>query len=57
MRRLRTTPLHQIGLAAALVVALVIGGVGIAQAVSGGGTPPPKPLDRAIYDAARAPEP
>jgi outer membrane lipoprotein-sorting protein len=57
MRRLRTTPLHQIGLAAALVVALVIGGVGIAQAVSNGGTPPPKPLDRAIYDAARAPEP
>jgi len=57
MRRLRTTPLHQIGLAAALVVALVIGGVGIAQAVGGGGTPPPKPLDRAIYDAARAPEP
>jgi outer membrane lipoprotein-sorting protein len=57
MRRLRTTPLHQIGLAVALVVALVIGGVGIAQAVSGGGTPPAKPLDRAIYDAARAPEP
>jgi outer membrane lipoprotein-sorting protein len=57
MRRLRTTPLHQIGLAAALVVTLVIGGVGIAQAVGGGGTPPPKPLDRALYDAARAPEP
>jgi outer membrane lipoprotein-sorting protein len=57
MRRLRTTPLHQLGLAAALVVALVIGGVGIAQAVGGGGTPPPKPLDQAIYDAARAPEP
>jgi outer membrane lipoprotein-sorting protein len=58
MRRLRTTPLHQLGLAAALVVAIVIGGVGIAQAVGGGGgTPPPKPLDRAIYDAARAPEP
>jgi outer membrane lipoprotein-sorting protein len=57
MRRLRTTPLHQIGLAAALVVALVIGGVGIAQAVGGGGTPPPKPLDQALYDAARAPEP
>jgi outer membrane lipoprotein-sorting protein len=57
MRRLRTTPLHQIGLAAALVVAVVIGGVGIAQAVSGGSTPPPKPLDQALYDASRAPEP
>jgi outer membrane lipoprotein-sorting protein len=57
MRRLRTTPLHQLGLAAALVVALVIGGVGIAQAVGGGGTPPPKPLAQALYDAARAPEP
>jgi outer membrane lipoprotein-sorting protein len=57
MRRLRTTPLHQIGLAAALVVALVIGGVGIAQALSGGGTPPPKPLDQALYDASRASEP
>jgi outer membrane lipoprotein-sorting protein len=57
MRRLRTTPLHQIGLAAALVVALVIGGVGIAQAVSGGGTPPTKPLDQALYDASRAPDP
>jgi outer membrane lipoprotein-sorting protein len=57
MRRLRTTPLHQLGLAAALVVALAIGGVGIAQAVGGGGTPPPKPLAQALYDAARAPEP
>ena len=57
MRRLRTTPLHQIGLAAALVVALVIGGVGIAQAVGGGGTPPAKSLDQALFDAARAPEP
>jgi outer membrane lipoprotein-sorting protein len=57
MRRLRTAPLHQIGLAAALVVALVIGGVGIAQAVGGGGTPPRKPLDQALYDAAKAPVP
>jgi outer membrane lipoprotein-sorting protein len=57
MRRLRSAPLPHLGLAAAIVVALVVGGVGIADAVGGGGTPPPKPLAQALYDAARAPDP
>jgi hypothetical protein len=57
MRRLRTAPLHTIALAAAVVVALTVGAVGIAQAVGGGGTPPRQPLAQAVYDAARAPDP
>lgn len=57
MRRLRTAPLHTIALVAAIVVALTVGAVGIAQAVGGGATPPRKPLARAVYDAARAPDP
>ena len=35
----------------------MVGGVGIAQAVGGAATPPPKPLAQAVYDAARAPDP
>ncbi len=54
MRRLRTTPLHQLGLVAALVVALVIGGVGIAQAVGGGGTPPAQAARPGALRRARA---
>ena len=52
-----TAPLHspRASLAAA-VVALAVGAVGIAQAVGGGSTPPPKPLAQAVYDAARAPD-
>jgi outer membrane lipoprotein-sorting protein len=57
MRRLRLAPFHHLALAAAVVVTLVIGGVGIAQAVGGGATPPRKSLDQAIYDAAKAAEP
>jgi outer membrane lipoprotein-sorting protein len=56
MRRLRTAPFHHVALAAATVVALTIGAVGIAQAVGGGGTPPPKPLAQAVYEAANAPD-
>jgi outer membrane lipoprotein-sorting protein len=56
MRRLRTIPIRRLYAIVAAVAALAITG-GIAQAaLSGSGdTPPPKPLDRAIYDAARAP--
>jgi outer membrane lipoprotein-sorting protein len=57
MRRLRTAPFHHLALAAATAVALVIGAVGIAQAVGGGSTPPRKPLARAIYDAVNGPAP
>jgi outer membrane lipoprotein-sorting protein len=57
MKRLRTAPLHTVALAVAVLVALTVGAVGIAQAVGGGGTPPRKPLARAVYDAARAPDP
>ena len=56
MRRLRTAPLHHLALAAAIIVAVTIGAVGIAQAVGGGPTPPPKPLAEAVYDAANAPQ-
>jgi hypothetical protein len=56
MRRLRTAPVHHLALAAAIVVALVVGAVGVAQAVGGGATPPPKPLAQAIYDSANAPD-
>jgi hypothetical protein len=55
MRRLRTTSTRRLYAAVAAVVALTAGG-GIAQAaLSGGDTPDPKPLDRAVYDAVRAP--
>jgi outer membrane lipoprotein-sorting protein len=54
MRRL--TP-HRLAIAAAVVAGLAVGAAGIAQAVSGGSTPPPKPLAQAIYDAANAPDP
>jgi outer membrane lipoprotein-sorting protein len=56
MRRLRTAPAHHLAVVGATIVALVIGAVGIAQAVGGGGTPPRKPLAQAVYDAARAPD-
>jgi outer membrane lipoprotein-sorting protein len=55
LRRLRTASSRHLALAAATVVALAIGAVGIAQAVGGGDTPPRKPLAQAIYDAANAP--
>jgi outer membrane lipoprotein-sorting protein len=52
MRRL---PPQRLALAAAVIAGLAVGAAGIAQAVSGGSTPPPKPLAQAIYDAAKAP--
>jgi outer membrane lipoprotein-sorting protein len=55
MRRLRTTSSRHLSLIAAVVVALAVGAVGIAQAVGGGATPAPKPLANAVYDAANAP--
>jgi outer membrane lipoprotein-sorting protein len=55
MRRLRAASSRHLVLTAA-TVALAIGAVGIAQAVGGGDTPPPKPLAQAVYDAANAPD-
>jgi hypothetical protein len=55
MRRLRTASPRNLALLAATVVAVALGAVGIAQAVGGAAAPPAKPLDQAIYDAARAP--
>jgi len=55
MRRLRTASPRNLALLAATVVAVALGAVGIAQAVGGATAPPAKPLDQAIYDAARAP--
>jgi hypothetical protein len=40
-----------------VILGLAVGAAGIAQAVGGGSTPPPKPLAQAIYDAAKAPDP
>jgi outer membrane lipoprotein-sorting protein len=55
MRRLRTTSTRRLYAVVAAVVALTVTG-GIAQAaLSGGDRPDPKPLDRAVYDAVRAP--
>src|SRR3954454_23868107 len=56
MRRLRTTSSRHLAIAAATIVVLAAGAVGIAQAVGGAGTPAPKPLAQAIYDAAKAPD-
>jgi outer membrane lipoprotein-sorting protein len=55
MRRLRTASSRHLAILAATVVALALGAVGIAQAVGGAGEPAPKPLDKALYDAAHAP--
>jgi outer membrane lipoprotein-sorting protein len=57
MRRLRTLPTSRlVALAAALLVLAL--GAGIAQAALGGDPKPaPKPLDQALLDAARAPQP
>jgi outer membrane lipoprotein-sorting protein len=54
MRRL---PPQRLAIAVAMILGLAVGAAGIAQAVGGGSTPPPKPLAQAIYDAARAPDP
>jgi outer membrane lipoprotein-sorting protein len=55
MRRLRTASTRHI-LAICAAIAVLAGGAAVAQAALGGASaPPPKPLDRAIYDAARAP--
>ena len=57
MRRLRTTSTRRLyGLVA--VVALLAATAGIAQAALGGSAsaPDPKPLDRAVLDALRAPQ-
>jgi outer membrane lipoprotein-sorting protein len=57
MRRLRTASTRHI-LAICAAIALLAGGAAVAQAALGGASAPPaKPLDRAIYDAARAPSP
>jgi outer membrane lipoprotein-sorting protein len=56
MRRLRTASPRNLALLAATVVAVALGAVGIAQAVGGATAPPAKRLDRALYDAARAPQ-
>jgi outer membrane lipoprotein-sorting protein len=56
MRRLRTTSTRRLWAMLAAVAALAVSG-GIAQAaLSGADTPPPKPLDRAVHDALRAPD-
>jgi outer membrane lipoprotein-sorting protein len=56
MNRLRTIPTRRLWAVVAAVAVLAAGG-GIAQAgLSGGDTPERKPLDRAVYDATRAPE-
>jgi hypothetical protein len=56
MRRLRTIPIRRLYAIVAAVAALAITG-GIAQAALSGSDerPAPKPLDRAIHDAATAP--
>lgn len=55
MRRLRTASTRHILILVAALAALV-GGAGVARAaLSGASAPPPKPLDRAVYDALRAP--
>jgi outer membrane lipoprotein-sorting protein len=55
MRSLRTIPTRRLYAIVAVVAALAVTG-GIAQAaLSGADTPPAKPLDRAVYDAVRAP--
>ena len=56
MRRLRTTSTRRLYAIAAAVAVLAAGG-GIAQAALGGSDPrpAPKPLDRAVLDAVRAP--
>jgi outer membrane lipoprotein-sorting protein len=56
MRRLRTIPIRRLYAIVAAVAALAITG-GLAQAALSGSneTPAPKPLDRAIYDAAHGP--
>jgi outer membrane lipoprotein-sorting protein len=55
MRRLRTASSRHI-LAIFAAVAVLAAGAAVAQAALGGASAPPaKPLDRAIYDAARAP--
>jgi outer membrane lipoprotein-sorting protein len=55
MRRLRTLPTRRLWAIVAAVAALAAGG-GIAQAALGGSPKPaPKPLDRAVLDALRAP--
>jgi outer membrane lipoprotein-sorting protein len=55
MRRLRTASTRHI-LAVCAALAVLAGGAAVAQAALGGASAPPaKPLDRAVYDAARAP--
>ncbi len=55
MRRLRTASTRHI-LALCAAVAVLAGGAAVAQAALGGASAPPaKPLDQAVYDAARAP--
>jgi outer membrane lipoprotein-sorting protein len=57
MRRLRTASRRRLATVVAAVLLLAAGG-GIAQAaLSGGPTPDPKPLDRAVLDALNAPDP
>ena len=57
MRRLRTISSRRLRALSGALVALAISG-GIAQAALTGdpAPPPPKPLDRALYDAANAPD-
>jgi outer membrane lipoprotein-sorting protein len=55
MRRLRTASSRHLAILTATVVALALGAVGIAQAVGGAAAPAPKPLAKAVYDAAHAP--
>ncbi len=57
MRRLRTTSTRRLYVIAASLVVLAVSG-GIAQAAldGAGSAPAPKPLDRAVLDALRAPE-
>ncbi len=56
MRRLRTISSRRLATIAAAVAAVAVT-AGIAQAVVGSApTPAPKPLDRAVYDALRAPK-
>jgi outer membrane lipoprotein-sorting protein len=57
MRRLRTASTRRLALIAAGALVLVIGAVGIAEAVGNRSTPPPKPLAQALYDASRATQP
>ena len=56
MRRLRTLSTRRLYGVLAVVAALAAT-AGIAQAALGGASAPdPKPLDRAVYDALRAPD-